>query len=96
MNCGLELGQTMTFADSELDEVYKNQISSDPRFGFLLSDHGSLYLFLEFVFPFHQKKFDNQKTCVKAADLPPFFKRENQTEGQPSFVTTESIGLNNL
>lgn len=79
VNCGLEYGQAMAFFDWPIGEVYKQQITSAPRFGFLMSESGSLHVFLDFVFPFHHDKFDSSKQCLKAAELPPFFQKSNQS-----------------
>ena len=90
MNCGLEFGQTMVFYDKPMDEVYKQRIVSLPRYGFLISSHSSLQLFLNFVFPFNHKRFDSSEKCVKAIELPPFFQQNSPAK------KTQSAGPNKL
>ena len=86
MNEWVGKGQTMSFHDMFIDDVYEQQISSFPQFEFIgasritYQTESYLNLIYDLVFPFNNQYFDESSKCVKADALPPFFRQK----GNPS------------
>ena len=72
--------QTMLFESESFNEVYKKAIVWPSRF-FLdptkepTDLQNALTILYEIVFPFHDKNYDKQKSCLPAEELPFIFPR---------------------